>query len=113
MSEMKYKGYQAKVEYDDDDAAFTGLVQNVRDTIHFEGASVEELRAAFEESVDFYLDACARDGVEPATPYSGRFVIRVSSELHGRLSETAHQAGKSLNAFVSEALHRSVQSGDE
>jgi len=44
---MKYKGYSAQVEFDDDAGIFHGEVINLRDVITFEGESVRELRQAF------------------------------------------------------------------
>jgi|GEM_PF-4921038 len=41
---MEYKGYSAKVEFDNDDNIFHGGVINLRDVITFEGETVEELR---------------------------------------------------------------------
>ena len=52
---MEYKGYVAKVEFDDEDDVFHGEVINLRDVITFQGQSVGELRQAFQESVKDYL----------------------------------------------------------
>ena len=41
---MEYKGYFAKVEFDDDDNIFHGEVINLRDVITFEGETVKELK---------------------------------------------------------------------
>ena len=53
---MEYKGYFAKVEFDDDDNIFHGEVINLRDVITFEGETVTELKKAFHDSVDDYLE---------------------------------------------------------
>ena len=34
---MKYKGYEAKIEYDDEDRLFVGRVINTKDIIAFDG----------------------------------------------------------------------------
>ena len=101
---MEYKGYFAKVEFDDEAEVFHGEVINLRDVITFEGESVHDLREAFQESVDDYLDFCAKRGEEPERPYSGRFVVRVAPELHKRIAVRAKLEGKSLNAWVQRAL---------
>jgi predicted HicB family RNase H-like nuclease len=59
---MEYKGYVAVFEFDPTVDAFHGEVANTVDTITFEGRSVDELRAAFHESVDDYLKLCEREG---------------------------------------------------
>ena len=59
---MTYKGYQSKVELDEKAGVFHGEVINTRDVITFQGTSVEELKQAFEDSVDDYLEFCASRG---------------------------------------------------
>ena len=56
---MEYKGYIGKVEFDDDAGIFHGEVINVRDVITFQGESVQEIRQAFQDSVEDYLAFCA------------------------------------------------------
>lgn len=68
---MEYQGYTAVVEFDDEAGVFHGAVRHLRDVITFEGTSVEELRQAFRDSVDDYVEFCARRGKEPDRPYSG------------------------------------------
>ena len=40
---MNYKGYEAMIEFDDEDRLFVGRVINMRDVIVFDGLSVDEL----------------------------------------------------------------------
>lgn len=62
---LKYKDYIATVEFDDEAGIFYGEVINLRDVITFQGKSVEELRQAFKDSVEDYLDFCAPCNEEP------------------------------------------------
>lgn len=101
---MEYKGYIGKAEIDADAGVLHGEVINVRDVITFEGETVEELRQAFEESVDDYLDFCTQHGEEPEKPFSGKFVVRIPPELHREVYTLAKLSNKSLNGWVSEAL---------
>ena len=101
---MEYKGYIAKVEFDDEAEIFHGEVVNTRDVITFQGKSARELKVAFQESIDDYLAFCERRGEEPDKPYSGQFVTRISPELHRRINMAAVRSGKSLNAWVSDQL---------
>jgi len=71
---MEYKGYFAKVEFDDDANIFHGEVINLSDVITFEGETVKELKQAFKDSVEDYLDFCAKRGEDPEKPYSGKFL---------------------------------------
>jgi len=101
---MEYKGYIGKVEIDEEAGILYGEVINVRDVITFEGTSVDEVQAAFRESVDDYLDFCAQRGESPEKPFSGKFVIRLPAELHRKAYIQAKLADKSLNGWVTEVL---------
>ena len=103
---MRYKDYLGHVELDDEAGLFHGEVVNTRDVITFQGRSVGELRQAFQDSVDDYLEWCAKRGKQPEKPYSGRFVVRIDPEVHRSAAEAARVAGKSLNAWVAELLSR-------
>jgi len=106
---MEYKGYFAKVEFDDDANIFHGEVINLRDVITFEGETVKELKEAFQDSVDDYLDFCAKRGEDPEKPYSGKFVVRVEPELHKNITIEARKAGKSLNVWVNDTISKALK----
>ena len=101
---LEYKGYRGHVEFDEEADVFHGEVVDTRDVITFEGRSVEELREAFRESVDDYLEFCATRGEEPDKPFSGRLMVRIPSRLHRTLYTQAKQSGKSLNELITEKL---------
>lgn len=105
---LKYKGYSGIVEYDSDGKIFTGEVIGLRSMITFQGRTPEELENSFRESIDLYLDMCSDDGVSPEKPYSGRFNIRITSELHREIVQKAASERKSLNEWVAEALEKSI-----
>ena len=101
---MKYKNYEATVKFDEDVEIFYGEVINVRDVITFQGNSVTELKQAFEDSVEDYLEFCRERGEEPNQPFSGQIVVQISPELHRQLDRKAKHSGKSLNSLVEENL---------
>ncbi|MGD0362187.1 MAG: type II toxin-antitoxin system HicB family antitoxin [Bryobacteraceae bacterium] len=101
---MTYKGYQARVELDEDAGVFHGEVIDTRDVITFQGSSVDQLKQAFEDSVDDYLEFCASRGEDPEKPYSGKFLVRVPPGIHREIMAEARRQGKSLNAYVLEKL---------
>lgn len=105
---MTYKGYQARVVFDHEAALFHGEVVNLRDLVTFQGKSVAELRRALRDSVEDYLEFCRSRGEEPEKPFSGKFLVRVSPELHQRISQAARLRGESLNAWVEETLARAA-----
>ena len=78
MKTMTYQGYAAHIEYSDEDACFVGHIAGIRDIVGFHGESVAELRAAFEEAVEDYLETCQKVGRPPQKPYSGKLMLRVA-----------------------------------
>jgi predicted HicB family RNase H-like nuclease len=102
---MKYKGYEAIVEYDEQDRLFVGRVIHTLDVIAFDGKSVEELEDSFRNTVDEYLEDCQKRGKTPNKPFSGKFNLRISPDLHRQASLLAEKEGISLNTLVEKALH--------
>ena len=49
---MTYKGYSARIEYDDDDAVFTGRIAGIRDGVGFHADTVEGLSEAIQMRMD-------------------------------------------------------------
>jgi len=107
-SMMTYKGFAARIEYDDGDSVFTGRIAGIRDVVGFHAETVEELREAFHEAVDDYIETCAKIGKEPQKPYSGQVMFRVSPDVHRRAAIAAELAGKSLNQWAEEVLDRAA-----
>jgi predicted HicB family RNase H-like nuclease len=101
---MEYKGYLGTVEYDADAKLFHGDIINTRDVITFQGTTVEEIEKAFKGSVDDYLTWCKEEGAEPEKPYSGRFNLRLSPELHKDLAIRAKKLKISINSLVEKAI---------
>jgi len=66
--------------------------------------SASEIKKAFYDSVDDYLDFCKSRGEKPEKPASGKFLVRVPAKLHRELSMLAESEDKSLNALVEEFL---------
>jgi predicted HicB family RNase H-like nuclease len=88
-------------------AIFTGEVVGLR-TQSPQGMTPEELERSFRESIDFYLEMCARDGVSPDRPFSGRFNVRISPEIHRKIAEIAAHQRKSLNQWVADVLEKAL-----
>jgi predicted HicB family RNase H-like nuclease len=104
MNVMNYKGYSARIEYDDDDEIFFGQVLGIRDFVSFHADTVAELKTAFQDSVDDYLETCRKTGKTPNKPYSGKLMFRVKPEIHAGVARAASIEGKSLNQWAEEVL---------
>ena len=109
MKPMSYKGYAARIEYSDEDECFVGRVAGIRDIITFHGASVKEVRQAFHEALDFYLETCMEQGDSPNKPYSGKLMLRVAPEVHAAVATAAEVSGKSINQWASETLLKAAK----
>jgi predicted HicB family RNase H-like nuclease len=105
---MQYKGYSATILFDDENDIFHGEVLGIRDIVTFQGRSVKDLRKAFAESIDDYIQFCTERGESPDKPVSGRFVLRISPELHRKLCKAACKSGQSLNAWITSQLEDEV-----
>lgn len=103
---MKYKGYFGEVTYDDEARIFHGEVIGLKDVITFQGTTVQELEAAFKDSIDDYLAWCKQRGEAPEKSFSGNLRIRLNPDLHAQLAQEASLHGTSLNSFIIEKLKR-------
>ena len=108
MNTLLYKGYQGRFDYDPDADIFHGEVLHLNDVVTFQGRSIDELKNALSDSVDDYLELCKEVGKEPEKPFSGRFNIRISPELHQQIAKKAADAGMSLNGWVNEKLEHAA-----
>jgi len=105
---MTYKGYSARIEYDDEDGIFVGRIAGIRDGVGFHADTVEALRDAFHEAVEDYIETCARIGKEPQKAFSGKMMFRVDPEVHRKAALAAELSGKSLNQWAEEVLDRAA-----
>jgi len=109
MNTMTYRGYAARIEYSEEDQSFVGHIAGIRDIVGFHGDSVAELRSAFEEAVDDYLEACEKLGRLPQKSYAGKLMLRIPPEVQAEISAAAEVSGKSINQWATEALTRAVR----
>ena len=105
MDYLEYKGYKGSVEYCKDDDCLVGKVIGMhKDLIAYEGSTLNELREDFIAAVDSYIEGCLADGVEPRKPFSGKLILRMSSELHGKVAMAATDSGTTINEFITRTL---------
>ena len=111
MNTMLHKGYPARVEYDERDNILVGRILGIRSIISFHADTVFKLRHEFELAVDDYLADCAEERVKPEKPASGKLLLRVPPEVHGKALVAAQASGKSLNQWATEVLQGAVHTG--
>lgn len=103
---IQYKSYSAAIHFSAEDEVFYGKVIGLNDLVSFEGSTVKELKKAFKEAIEDYLDTCKRIGKEPEKTYKGSFNIRIPSELHKQAAQYASLQNVSLNDLVRFAIDR-------
>tara|TARA_R110002072_G_scaffold78972_5_gene182541 strand:- start:534 stop:866 length:333 start_codon:yes stop_codon:yes gene_type:complete len=105
---MTYNGHYARIEYDDDEAIFTGRIAGLRKRVSFQSDTVQGLRRAFHEALEDYNKACAKTGKNPEKTFSGHIMVRVSPEIHRRAIISAELADKSLTEWAEEVFDKAA-----
>jgi predicted HicB family RNase H-like nuclease len=105
---IQHKGYFGNAVFDDQADVFHGEVLGIRDVVTFQGQSVEDLRRAFEQSIDDYLEFCRERGEEPDRAPPGHLVLDVPPSLHRQISAAAELAGQDVNVWILSQLEHSA-----
>lgn len=101
---LKHRGYYGSIEASPEDNCLFGRLQFIRALVSYEGETVAELKEAFEQAVDDYLDTCASLGQEPEIPCKGSFNVRIGHDLHLAASVAANRQSITLNDLTRRAL---------
>jgi len=110
MNIMSYKGYAARIDYDAEDEIFFGKLAGITDGVGFHADTVADLKTAFQEAVDDYIESCAKIGKDPQKSYSGKMMFRVDPDVHAQAAKAAELSGKSLNQWAAEVLAKAAAS---
>lgn len=110
MSSMNYKGYTARIEFDERDKIFWGKVLGLPATtsISFEGKTVAQLTQDFHNAVDFYIADCTKTGKAALKPASGKLMLRVDPAVHSAALIAAQAQGVSLNQWAAKVLQEAA-----
>jgi len=105
---LTYKGFIATVHFNADDEIFFGKIEEIDDLISFEGKSVPELKKAFINAVDDYLNICEKYKKPVMKSYKGSFNVRIEPELHRKAVRKSLLMGISLNQLIQKAIEKEV-----
>lgn len=103
-----HNGYSGSIEFSIEDECLHGRILFIDDLVVYEGETLGDLRKAFEEAVDRYLEMCKATGTPANKPYSGTFNVRIGPELHREAARAAYLQGKKLNEYVAQAIRTAV-----
>ena len=105
---LQYKDFFGSVHFSADDGVFFGKIEGINDLITFEGITVDEIRDAFQEAVEDYIDICKQTGKPVQKSYKGSFNVRIAPELHKKAVQKSLILGISLNKLVQRALEKEI-----
>ena len=82
MKTMTYRGYTAEIIYSDEDLCFVGHIVNIDAISGFHGDTDVELREAFENMVDLYIEVLEEPENPPQKREAGSFWTRLRQAFH-------------------------------
>lgn len=110
---LEYKGYHGTVNFNEEDNVLFGKIIGINDLVNYEAESVGELRDAFAEAVDDYLETCLEFGKEPNKHFKGVFNVRAGSPRHSVLALIAAKKQMKLNELVNVAFDYLINNEDK
>ena len=97
---MIYKNYIGKVVFDEAAGFFHGEVINTKDVITFQGHSVKELKKAFKDSIEDYLEFCTQRNELPDSPFTGVLTLQIPFDKQKQIHDMALKDGKDINSYI-------------
>jgi predicted HicB family RNase H-like nuclease len=109
MNTLKHKDFIGVFNYIEDEEILFGKIEGITDLVTFQGQSIPEIKEAFKEAVEDYIELCEEVGKKPLKSFKGSFNVRLSSELHRVVAMKAVSKNMNLNQFVQKALEKAVK----
>jgi predicted HicB family RNase H-like nuclease len=106
---LNYKGFLGSVTFNAEDNILHGKIECIDDLILFEGGSVTEIKNAFIEAVEDYIEICKQANKPLMKSFKGSFNLHVTPELHQKAAKFATTKGISLNQLVQKAIEREIE----
>ena len=104
MNLMEINGFKAVIKYDPEIEMFRGEFLELNGGADFYAKDIDNLKKGGALSLKRLLDACKKRNIEPKKEYSGKFNLRVPTNLHAEIVNAASAEGKSLNQWIVDAL---------
>ena len=108
MNLMKIDNINAVIKYDPEIEMFRGEFIELNGGADFYAKDIESLKKEGAISLKVFLDACKKRNIEPKKRYSGKFNVRVPSNLHADITSAAMAEGKSLNQWIVDTLEHAA-----
>ena len=101
-------GYKAVIAYDPEIEMFRGEFVGLNGGADFYAKDLDGLRREGAESLRIFLEECQKQGVNPRKSSKGNFALRLDPDTYQQASVAAAAEGKSLNAFITDAVRQAV-----
>ena len=105
---LNYKGFLGSVSFSEEDDVLYGKIECIDDLILYEGGCVSEIKNAFKEAVDDYIEICKQSNKPLMKSFKGSFNLHVTPDLHQKAAKFAATKGISLNQLVQKAIEREI-----
>ena len=109
MNVLEINKHKAIIKYDPEIGMFRGEFTGLNGGADFYAKDIDGLKKEGELSLNLFLEACERRGIEAHKKYSGRFNVRVPGDLHKEIAGNAAAKGKSLNQWVVDAIRHEMR----
>jgi len=109
MNNLEYKGYYGSIEYSKEDKRLYGSVLGMtKDSITYEGNTVEELENDFINAIESYFEGCKELGIKPRKGYSILHIC-IPAEIHSKIALFAENQGTSIDSFIRDSIERRLE----
>lgn len=110
---LTHENYFGSVEFNADDNILHGRIIGINDLVTYEAESVEDLKNAFIDAIEDYLQTCVDLGKEPNKFFKGVFNVRTSRAVHRYLAILAEKKQMKLNEVVNKAFDFLIENEDK
>ena len=105
--------YQVNIAFDPRDNIYVAKVPEL-ENCHSHGTTPEEALNNAREAIELWLETAEKENIiipEPISrrKFSGRFVLRTTTDLHAKLAQEALRRGKSMNELAFECLDNGLK----
>ncbi|HYN77522.1 MAG TPA: type II toxin-antitoxin system HicB family antitoxin [Lamprocystis sp. (in: g-proteobacteria)] len=105
---MEIDGYRAVIQYDPEIDLLRGEFIDLNGGADFYAADLINLRKEGRQSLKVFMDMCREDKVEPRKQYSGEIDVQLPPKLHAEIAALAGVQGKSIDAWVTDVIGRTM-----
>jgi len=108
INTLNYKGFLGSVTFNAEDNILHGKIECIEDLILYEGEFVSEIKNAFKEAVEDYIEICKQTNKPLMKRFKGAINVRVTPDLHQKIAKLATTKGISLNQLVQKSIEREI-----